>query len=67
MHVGFKRVNFNQWLELIHEFDGRLLSIDLLKLITRDTDVDFGKNIPHWKGNSTKKTIGHVSIDEFGP
>jgi hypothetical protein len=57
MHVGFKRVNFNEGLGLIHEFDGRLLSNDLQKFITQDPGVHFGKTIPRWKGNSTRKTM----------
>jgi hypothetical protein len=43
MHVGFKRVDFDEGLGLIHEFDGRLLSNDLQKFIVQDLGVCFGK------------------------
>jgi hypothetical protein len=56
-----KKVNFNGGPRLIHKLDGRLLSIKIMEVITRDMGVSFGQTIPCWKGNSMRKMMEYVS------
>jgi hypothetical protein len=58
MHVGLRKEKSNQGTRFAHEPNRQWLSLHLPELITLDPDVHFGKTIPHWKGNLTRKTMG---------
>jgi hypothetical protein len=50
---------------MIHERDRPLLGNDLPRLITHDPKVCFWQEIPCWKGNLKRQTMGQVSIPKF--
>jgi hypothetical protein len=49
--------NSNQGPRLPHEINQRLLSLNVLKVISRDLGVRITQNIPRWKGISMRKMM----------
>jgi hypothetical protein len=57
--------NLNEGIRLTYELDERLLSNELLKVVSRDSSINFQQTIPCWKGDLMRKMMEHVSRAEI--